>query len=70
MKFFLGEKIIYISSFKKNKLILVNRYKIDSSYDSLYYLLSVIKESQFIGEDFIINHMGIDDQGFLSFKVL
>jgi hypothetical protein len=66
MKFFLGEKIIYISSFKKNKLILVNRYKIDSSDDSLYYLLSVIKESQFIGEDFIINHMGIDDQNLIT----
>ena len=28
LKFFLGEKIMYISSFLKNKLILINRYRI------------------------------------------
>ena len=66
LKFFLGEKIIYISSFLKNKLILINRYRIDSSDDSLYYLLSVIKESKLIGEDFSIDHLGLDDQKLIS----
>tara|TARA_B100001094_G_C18184778_1_gene803076 strand:+ start:2982 stop:3668 length:687 start_codon:yes stop_codon:yes gene_type:complete len=66
LKFFLGEKIIYISSFLNNKLILINRYNIDSSDDSLYYLLSVIKESKLIGEDFSIDHKGIDDQKLIS----
>lgn len=66
LKFFLGEKIIYISSFLKNKLILINRYNIDSSDDSLYYLLSVIKESKFIGEEFSIDHQGLDDQKLIS----
>ena len=66
LKFFLGEKIIYISSFFKNKLILINRYIIDNSDDSLYYLLSVIKESGFIDEEFTIDHMGLDDQKLIS----
>ena len=35
-------------------------------HDSLYYLLSVIKESKFIGEKFSIDHQGLDDQKLIS----
>ena len=59
-------EIKHISSFFKNKLILINRYIIDNSDDSLYYLLSVIKESGFIDEEFTIDHMGLDDQKLIS----
>ena len=66
LKYFLGEKCIYIASFNKNKLILVNRYKIENSEDSLYFLLSVIKESKFINEPFKIQHCGIEDKNLAS----
>ena len=66
LKYFLGEKCIYIASFNNKKLILVNRYKIESSEDSLYFLLSVIKESKFINEPFNIEHCGIDDKTLVS----
>ena len=66
IKFFLGEKVIYISSFHQNKLVLVNRYKIESHDDSLFYLLSVIKESKIIGEEFTIDQMGLENQNLFS----
>ena len=66
LKYFLGEKCIYIASFNNKKLILVNRYKIESSEDSLYFLLSVIKESKFINDPFNIEHCGIDDKTLVS----
>tara|TARA_Y100000768_G_scaffold383533_1_gene365857 strand:+ start:91 stop:735 length:645 start_codon:yes stop_codon:yes gene_type:complete len=66
LKYFLGEKCIYIASFNNKKLILVNRYKIESSEDSLYFLLCVIKESKFINEPFNIEHCGIEDKSLVS----
>ena len=66
LKYFLGENCIYIASFKNKKLILVNRFKIESSEDSLYFLLSVIKESKFINEPFKIEHCGIKDKTLAS----
>ena len=48
------------------KLILVNRYNIENSEDSLYFLLSVIKESKFINEPFTIEHSGIEDKTLAS----
>ena len=66
LKYFLGEKCIYIASFKNKKLILVNRYEIENSEDSLYFLLSVIKESKFINETFTIEHCGIEDKTLSS----
>ena len=45
---------------------MVNRYKIVSSEDSLYFLLSVIKESKFINEPFDIEHCGIEDKTLVS----
>ena len=68
LKYFLGEKCIYIASFKNKKLILANRYEIENNEDSLYFLLSVIKESKFINETFTIEHCGIEDKT-LSSKV-
>lgn len=62
LKYFLGEKCIYIASFNNKKLILVNRYKIENSEDALYFLLSVIKESKFINEPFNIEHYGIENK--------
>lgn len=62
LKYFLGEKCIYIVSFNNKKLILVNRYKIENSEDALYFLLSVIKESKFINEPFNIEHYGIENK--------
>jgi len=66
LKYFLGEKCIYIVSFNNKKLILVNRYKIENSEDALYFLLSVIKESKFINEPFNIEHFGIENKIFTS----
>lgn len=66
LKYFLGEKCIYIVSFNNKKLILVNRYKIENSEDALYFLLSVIKESKFINEPFNIEHYGIENKIFTS----
>lgn len=66
LKYFLGEKCIYIASFNNKKLILVNRYNIENSEDSLYFLLSVIKESKFINEPFTIEHSGIEDKTLAS----
>ena len=40
--------------------------KIESSEDSLYYLLCVIKESKFINEPFNIEHCGIKDNTLVS----
>jgi hypothetical protein len=66
LKYFLGEKCIYIASFNNKKLILVNRYKIENTEDALYFLLSVIKESKFINEPFNIEHCGIENKIFTS----
>ena len=45
---------------------MVNRYNIENSEDSLYFLLSVIKESKFINEPFTIEHSGIEDKTLFS----
>ena len=66
LKYFLGEKCIYIASFNNKKLILVNRYNIENSEDSLYFLLSVIKESKLINEPFTIENCGIEDKTLAS----
>ena len=46
--------------------MLVNRYKIKSSEDSLYFILSVIKESKLINEPFNIECLGIEDKILVS----
>ena len=66
LKYFLGENCIYIASFNNQKLMLVNRYKIKSSEDSLYFILSVIKESKLINEPFNIECLGIEDKILVS----
>ena len=68
LKYFLGRKCIYIASFNNKKLILVNRYEIENSEDSFYFLLGVIKESKFINEPFNIEHCGVEDK-ILSSKI-
>tara|TARA_Y100000385_G_scaffold5492_1_gene6054 strand:- start:503 stop:1147 length:645 start_codon:yes stop_codon:yes gene_type:complete len=68
LKYFLGRKCIYIASFNNKKLILVNRYEIENSEDSFYFLLSVIKESKFINEPFNIEYCGVEDKT-LSAKI-
>ena len=66
LNYFLGENCIYIASFNNQKLMLVNRYKIKSSEDSLYFILSVIKESKLINEPFNIECLGIEDKVLVS----
>lgn len=66
LKYFLGDKCIYIASFNNKKLILVNRYKIESSDDALYFILSVIKESKFTSEPLNIEQCGIKDKNLVS----
>jgi|TARA_B110000971_G_scaffold33391_1_gene31014 hypothetical protein len=66
LKYFLGEECIYIASFNNKKLVLVNRYKIENSEDSLYFILSVVKESKFINESFNIEHSGIENKKLVS----
>jgi hypothetical protein len=66
LKYFLGEKCIYIASFNNKKLILAKRYEIENNEDSLYFLLSVIKESKFINEPFNIEHCGVEDKTLSS----
>ena len=41
LKYFLGEKMYLYKSFNNKKLILVNRYKIESSEDALYSYLAL-----------------------------
>jgi hypothetical protein len=45
---------------------LVNRYKIESSDDALYFILSVIKESKFTSEPLNIEQCGIKDKNLVS----
>lgn len=66
IKVFVGERIIYISSYVKNKLTLLNRFNFENTDDILYYFLSVVKESQLTQEPFHLNYMGIENQILLS----
>ena len=52
LRIFHGDKTIYISAFSDGKLMLVNRFTVESMDDSLYYFLSVIKEVNFIKKSF------------------
>jgi len=66
IKVFVGERIIYISSYVNNKLTLLNRFNFENSDDILYYFLSVVKESQLTQEPFHLDYMGIENQILLS----
>ena len=66
IKVFVGERIIYISSYVKNKLTLLNRFNFENADDILYYFLSVVKESQLTQEPFHLDYMGIENQILLS----
>ena len=52
---------IYISAIKNQKLQLVNRFEIEGLDDVLYYILSVIKESDLINQSFDIIEIGTKD---------
>ena len=66
LKIFHGDKTLYISSFSDGKLTLVNRFDLESMDDSLYYFLSVVKESNFIAHEFNLEYMGIEKKPLIS----
>ena len=62
VRFFKTANFIYISAIKNQKLQLVNRFKIEGLDDVLYYILSVIKESDLINQSFDIIEIGMIDR--------
>ena len=62
VRFFKTASFIYISAIKNQKLQLVNRFKIEGLDDVLYYILSVIKESDLINQSFDIIEIGMIDR--------
>ena len=62
VRFFKTASFIYISAIKNQKLQLVNRFKIEGLDDVLYYILSVIKESDLINQSFDIIEIGTIDR--------
>lgn len=62
VRFFKTASFIYISAIKNQKLQLVNRFKIEGLDDVLYYVLSVIKESDLINQSFEIIEIGTIDR--------
>ena len=66
LKIFHGDKTLYISSFSDGKLTLVNRFNVESMDDSLYYFLSVVKESNFVAHEFNLEYMGIEKKPLIS----
>ena len=62
VRFFKTASFIYISAIKNQKLQLVNRFKIEGLDDVLYYVLSVIKESDLINQSFDIIEIGMIDR--------
>ena len=62
VRFFKTANFIYISAIKNQKLQLVNRFKIEGLDDVLYYVLSVIKESDLINQSFDIIEIGMIDR--------
>ena len=61
IRFFKTDSFIYISAIKNQKLQLVNRFEIEGLDDVLYYILSVIKESELINQSFDIIEIGTKD---------
>ena len=61
VRFFKTASFIYISAIKNQKLQLINRFDIEGLDDVLYYVLSVIKESDLINQSFDIIEMGTID---------
>ena len=61
VRFFKTASFIYISAIKNQKLQLVNRFEIEGLNDVLYYILSVIKESDLINQSFDIIEIGTID---------
>ena len=61
IRFFKTDSFIYISAIKNQKLQLVNRFEIEGLDDVLYYILSVIKESDLINQSFDIIEIGTKD---------
>ena len=61
IRFFKTDSFIYITAIKNQKLQLVNRFEIEGLDDVLYYILSVIKESELINQSFDIIEIGSKD---------
>ena len=59
IKFFVSNGFIYITSFSRGNLKLANRFFTSNEDDSLYFLLSIIKETNLINENFKISAYGI-----------
>ena len=59
IKFFVSNGFIYITSFSRGNLKLANRFFTSNEDDSLYFLLSIIKETNLINENFKFSAYGI-----------
>lgn len=59
IKFFVSNGFIYITSFNRGNLKLANRFFTSNEDDSLYFLLSIIKETNLINENFKFSAYGI-----------
>ena len=61
IRFLKTDSFIYITAIKNQKLQLVNRFEIEGLDDVLYYILSIIKESDLINQSFDIIEIGTKD---------
>ena len=62
LKYFLSNSFIYIICIKDNGLKVANRFSIENNEDALYFILSLIKESDLTNIDFIFNCHGINKE--------
>ena len=62
IRFFKKDSFMYISAIKNHKLQLVNRFEVEGLDDVLYYILSIIKESDLINQSFDIIEIGTSDR--------
>ena len=66
IKFFVSNGFIYITSFSRGNLKLANRFFTSNEDDSLYFLLSIIKETNLINENFKFSAYGIKKEKLIS----
>ena len=66
IKFFVSNGFIYITSFSRGNLKLANRFFTSNEDDSLYFLLSIIKETNLINENFKFSAYGVKKEKLIS----
>ena len=62
IKFFVSNGFIYITSFSRGNLKLANRFFTSNEDDSLYFILSIIKETNLINENFKFSAYGTNKE--------